>query len=112
VETTHLSATVDLADALEAAPEAQREQLQEQLDSFGAGADDVLATDMPVDVYIDGDGRVRRFEVAMEIPGAGDMNVTIDFSDFGDDVDIEVPDDSDVSDVSDRIGDLLGGGGS
>lgn len=82
--TTHLSATYQL-------PEEAVEALQELV------PDDVDVSDQPVDVWIDGDGIVRRLESGIEVSGGGvsmRMSNTQEYFDLGAEVDIEVPEDA------------------
>ena len=106
VETTHLTATVDLRKAFEQLPADQREQLQGQLGDLDAA--------VPVDVWIDGDSLVRRMEMDLSsivsqvsVGAAGSATMRIEFFDYGEDVAIEVPDASEVT----PFGDVLGGFG-
>jgi hypothetical protein len=105
VATTRYHATVDLADAIEQAPEAQREELQAMLDELGSD----VAT-IPVDVWVDGDGLARRLvmdfgDLAAQAMGVdGSATVTLELFDYGEDVTIEIPDPSEVT----PIGGLLG----
>jgi hypothetical protein len=106
VETTHLTATVDLQKAFDQLPADQREQLEGQLGDLDAS--------VPVDVWIDGDSLVRRMEmdlssVMSQATGgaAGSATMRIEFFDYGEDVAIEVPDASEVT----PFGDVLGGFG-
>lgn len=113
VATTRYRATVDLAKALEAAPTEQRAQLEAQLE----GLDADLA-EIPVQVWIDGDGLARR--LAMDLDALAGMaggigegataSMTIDFFDYGDDVAIEIPDPADTQSFTDVLG-AFGGAG-
>lgn len=110
VSTTRYRATIDLAEALEAAPEAQRERLEAQLDGFGTDG-----VTLPVEVWIDDDGLPRRMsidlagvaEMANELGPGGRASMTIEFFDYGDDITIELPDPADTT----AFGDVLGGFG-
>lgn len=113
VETTRLSGTVTIRDAIEAQPDAElRERMEGML--AGLGMSGMLDLEYSVEVFVDDQGRVRR--VAMDIPldeaiaempeealgveGAGDaaalptdlgMSMTMDYFDLGEDVEIRVP---------------------
>jgi hypothetical protein len=116
VETTHYTATVDLAKALEEAPESARAAL-EQL----GGSDALDGAELVVDIWIDADGLPRR--QTMDMGGAfgamglgtGTATMTIEYFDYGEPVDIEVPAPEDVtpfSEVMGGFGEALGGAGS
>jgi hypothetical protein len=115
VDTTHYHVTVRLADAIAAAPEAQRAQARaalEQLDQLGAA-------EMPVDVWITDDGipvrQVMTFEGSNGVSAlAGmQMKVTVDLSDFGAPVKVDVPPADQVQAIDpSEIGSLFGGLGA
>lgn len=91
-DTTHLRGRVDLSDeAIADAPADLRDSLRQAQEQFGAEG-------YPVDVWLDGEGRVRRFEYGMNmpIPGGGETKVTLDLFGYGDDPEIEVPKPEDV----------------
>ena len=100
--TTHYRATVDVRKAVEEAgavtDPARFEQFAELL---GDGRVDV-------DVWLDGDDRVRRLRYEQPMPGEGmpSATVTVELEDFGTDEEVEVPPPADVTDVTDRF---LGG---
>lgn len=109
VETTHLTATVDLQKAFDQLPAEQREQLEGQLGDIDAA--------VPVDVWIDGDSLVRRMEMDLTpimgpaMGGAGgSATMRIEFFDYGEDVAIEVPDASEVTPFRDVVGGFGGAG--
>lgn len=81
-DTTHYHADVDLRKALdEVASDKQR--LQQLIDSTGL-------TTMPVDVWIDGSGRVARQTVKFSGNDVA-MDFTIDYTQFGVPVDVTAP---------------------
>jgi hypothetical protein len=98
VETTHYSARVDLAKAIDRAdvPPRLRDAVDELAGKVGA---------VPVDLWIDGDGLLRRQQMEMDfasfVPGAGgatgatgaapNMKMTLEFFDFGTPVSVEAP---------------------
>ena len=97
--TTRYRGTVDLKAALAKVPENRRAQLD-------ALAEQLEAESIPVDVWVDGDGRARRLVYAVALPGpdggastgAADdtgaelkMTTTIEFFDFGTKVDLKLP---------------------
>ena len=104
-ETTHYEANVDVDALLErSAQEAQAQgvdpaDLQAALDAFGEVGVEVGT--IPVDVWVDGDGFVRRITMAVSMSGGltGDVayEMTAEYSGFGEAVDIVVPDPSEVT---------------
>jgi hypothetical protein len=61
----------------------------------------------PVDVWIDGDGRVRRESMSFDY-GTGlqhaQTSVTMNFTDFGAPVSVTVPAPADVTDITSLVG--------
>lgn len=114
VDTTRYTANLDLAEALAAAPEAQREQLEAQLGQLGS----LDGTVVPVDVWIDADGLPRRLQMDMggmfATLGLGDdavATMTMELFAFGEPVEIEVPSPDEVTPFS-EVMDGLGGFGA
>ncbi|MGH2680538.1 MAG: hypothetical protein ACRDG8_08670 [Actinomycetota bacterium] len=114
VETTHYVGSIDLQKVLESFSEvvgedadaATRKQLEAAVEQFEAlGIDEKI----PFEIWIDADGLPRRQRITMDfgdlVPGAGDasMEMTVDYSDFGEGVDIEIPRRSDVTDVTEQM---------
>lgn len=116
VETTKYTATVSLVRALEQAPVDERERLEAQLDQLGAGDANV-----PVEVWVDAEGRPRRMTMRFDglLPstaatGEATVSMTMEFFDFGELVDIEVPSPDEVtpfSEVMAAMGDSFGAAG-
>jgi hypothetical protein len=113
VATTHLKGTLNMQKAIEEAPEAQREQVEAALSQLGGAADEV-----PYEVFVDDDGLVRRFVMDLSaVAGAGGAGegttgmLSIDFFDFGADVEIAVPPADQVFDATEQMGSLQGGAG-
>lgn len=115
VATIGYRATIDLDRALAAMPADQREAVEpmlKQLDgSLGA---------MPVDVWIDEDGLARRLRMDMgglvgealgAAAGEGRASLTVDFFDYGDDIEVSVPDPSETTPFAEIMGGLGGAGG-
>lgn len=93
VETTHYRMTVDLAQVADAVPEEQRDQMRAAVQALieATGLDTV-----PVDAWIDGDGLVRRMDLAYEnvdvAPGKkGSMSMSMELYDYGVEVAVEPP---------------------
>jgi hypothetical protein len=108
VATTHYRATIDLAEALEKAPESARAALEQ----LGGGVD-LAGVEMEMDVWIDAAGLPRR--QMMDIGGvlgsldmgAASATVTVEYFDFGEPVDIQVPSPDEVTPFD--LGGALGG---
>jgi hypothetical protein len=116
VTTTHYVGTIDLAKAIGGigqviGDDAGRDvvkQLREAMDQLGAMGLDRI----PFEAWIDGAGRLRRERITMDlgsmIPGAGDasMDMTADFSRYGEPVHIRIPAKSEVTDMTDAMAGL------
>lgn len=98
VPTTRYAATVRLEDALSLVPEDRRGGLQAQLDQLGQG--DAPIT---VEVWLGGDGLVRRLALAFPGPSPADddaavaTSITIELFDYGRPVSIVVPSPDEVT---------------
>jgi hypothetical protein len=111
VDTTHLSTTITLRKAVDSAPEAERARIEEAVAKLGASADELLDTPIPVDVFIDGDGLVRRLHLVISMPvGAQplDGDIQMDFFDFGTAVSVDAPPADQVTDISSQLSKLGG----
>jgi hypothetical protein len=96
-DTTHYSASLDLATALSQLSADDRAQAEDQLGRVGI---DPSSVKVPVDVWIDNDGLVRRVRVGVQ-PSSGETpsnatagangTLTIEFYDFGQPVAVTVP---------------------
>jgi hypothetical protein len=105
--TTHHLVTVDLDDAIEAAPEESRDALRNILSKYASG-------ELQMDVWIDDEGRVRRYRQTVDpadvesLPSgggpAGPVTVEFEFYDFGADVDVVPPADEDTVSFTDLAG--------
>ena len=100
VDTTHYRATVDLRKYPSVVPEASRAAAEVSVEKT------IQLTGtrrIPVDVWIDGDDLVRRFEQKLAAQG---MPITqrIELYDFGTKVDVEPPPAREVKDLSDIAG--------
>jgi hypothetical protein len=122
---THLQASIDLAAAREQAPEDQWAMIDDL-----AGEGNAQVTEVPVDVWVGEDGRLRRFAVEIE----RDMTATTEspggpplpsdaagsvtslayevFDYYGEPIEVEIPADADVIEASelDDIGVSLSSG--
>ena len=100
VTATHYRAAVSFAKIVEQAPEDVRDAVEAtvaQLEEW-VGSDE-----MPIDVWIDSEGRMVRqmqnFEYVAGPASGTSITMTMEMYDFGVDVDIDVPRPSDVTDI-------------
>lgn len=103
-DTMHYRATLDLRKAAAEYDGEVREAMESAIDALGTDT-------MPVDVWIDDEGRARKVELTQdmtEVSGGqvGTAVTTIELFDFGVDVDVEPPPADQVAD----LGALLGAG--
>ena len=138
VEVRGLGATVTYGDMLEAQGVDADDRLDQMTSGAGVAGDDefseafeqamdaVMAADMPIEVWVDGDDHVRRISLALNMTevmagvaaaGGEDIrdtgmsgDVVMDFTDYGDDsIQIEIP--TDAVDITDEFLALMEGGG-
>ena len=103
--TTHYRATVDLRKAIDeaagAVPEGERDRVRKAIEGV---IEQTGVESMPMDVWIDEDGRARRLamDYTMTMGGAGKvrMQMAIDYFDFGVEVDVEPPPAGQTMDIS------------
>lgn len=103
VATTHYRATVDLRRYPDLVSEPDRAAARDAIDGLIGRS---KASRIPVDVWLDDDGRVRRLaqKLALEVPGGPSaVEQRFDFYDFGTRVRIEIPAASDVTDLTDLV---------
>lgn len=112
VETTQYRAMLDLDKAVAGMPIDQRDLIEAQLDQLGA-------TRVAVDVWVDADGLARRLRVdtsgMLGAPGVGEdasAVLTIELFDYGEPVDIQVPSPDEVTSLGDGLGFLVDSFGS
>jgi hypothetical protein len=107
VATTHYAAMMDMEEALANVPEEQRAALEAQLDQLGDA-------EIPVDVWIDGDDLPRRMRMDMGAMfaslglGDGGVTMTMDFFDYGEPVEIDIPSADEVTPFTEALGGLGG----
>jgi hypothetical protein len=109
--THHFNATITVADALAAAPQASRERAHAFIDQLGAAEGNVK---IPIDVFVDDQGLIRRMQMTFDgdvfkslggtdpqaAAAQGPITFTIDFLDLGQSVDIQLPPADQVGDAS------------
>lgn len=107
--TTHYRATVDLDKAVAEAPERARNSVRQLIEQLGT-------SEMPVEVWIDEEGRLRRQRQRLDLSQAtgaapaqgGTVTTTVEYFDFGIDVDVQPPPADQVTDLQELQG--AGGG--
>jgi hypothetical protein len=108
VEATHFAAEIDMAAAIEQADEQ----------SGGELLDDAMAEQflqqygdqpVPVEIWIDADGLVRRQTMSFEVAGE-EASMQIEMFDYGEPVDVQVPDAADTVDFAELLGSIGQGG--
>jgi hypothetical protein len=103
-DTTHYRATIDLRKVPDAAPPEERERIRRTIEQVvGASGE----SEIPTDVWVDDEGRVRRQRYTQKIPAGpdtGEMTFTMELFDFGVEVDAEPPPAGQVTDISKLIG--------
>jgi LppX_LprAFG lipoprotein len=103
VETTHYRATIDPQKAIANAPAELQEKAKAGLAELGGP--------FPMDVWIDGDGQTRKISADIDA-ATGKVSMTLEYYDFGVDVDVTAPPADDTFDFSTLLGGLknLGAG--
>ncbi|WP_283990224.1 hypothetical protein [Streptomyces sp. 549] len=98
VNTTHYRVEVDVRRLAGGDAGAER-QLTRQ-----------LGESVPMEVWLDDEGRLRRQQVDVTVPGAGgesgkggSISTVLELSDFGTEVDVEAPPADDTADMTDRV---------
>jgi hypothetical protein len=102
VRTTHYRATVNLADYDKLVPADKREELRSM---FGEMIEQTGLGEIPVDVWLDDFGLVRRLDMSMTAtqPGTAeflDATMTFELFDYGKEVDVQPPPAAEVVDAS------------
>jgi len=105
VDTTHYRGTVQLESVADQVPPDQQEQVRAAIEKL---IEQTGTTEIPVDVWVDGDGLVRKAELTytakIQVPGSEPQEtesvVTMEFSDFGTAVEVEPPPADQVTDLA------------
>jgi hypothetical protein len=108
VDTTHYRANVDLSKYPDLVPADQRETVRKMIDQLTKSAH---LSSFPVHVWVDKDGLVRQVRAVLTETIQGQtMNVVTAerFYDFGAPVDIQIPADDQVTDISSMAGAATG----
>jgi len=106
VATTRYSALIDLRQGLDKLGEAQRAAMEQVLDRLESAGGRYV----PADAWIDGNGYLRRFKMAIPnyLGSGSSISLTMNLFGFGDPVDIAVPPADQVVDLTDRLSSLRG----
>ncbi|WP_367038245.1 hypothetical protein [Streptomyces sp. Je 1-332] len=97
VRTTHYRVSLDI-DKLAQGDQKEADKMREQ-----------LGDSVPVNMWVDDKGLTRRMQLEMSAKngkgsgGKDKVKVVMDFSDFGTNVDVDVPPSSDTADVTDKV---------
>lgn len=111
--TTHYKATIDVKRVLELTSEGPGSPLGKQFDAMGLDR-------MPTELWIDGEGRLRRQTVTLDYskgkpkdapPGLTKMTMRNEYFDFGAPVTIETPPESETTDLN-KLLEGAGAGGA
>lgn len=107
--TTHYRFTVDLEQAAEEAQEEDRAYLEQQIETLGV-------SEVPTEIWLDTEGRIARQSYVVDLsesalPAAaaegeqltGEVATTIEYYDFGAEVDIVTPTDDEITDFADLL---------
>lgn len=105
--TTHYRGTADLSLAASKAPAAKRKAIEQVADLTGID-------EIPFDVWVDGDDRVRKMELTEDLSNAdpaktggqslGEMKISMELFEFGTAVDATPPPADQTTDLLDLIG--------
>ena len=111
--TTHLKGTVKFDDYLRALPAEKRARIEKLIDQVEAlpGGESVrrdLDRPTPVELWVDDDSRIRRIKQETKVPAqqgvpGGSFAMTMDYSDFGTELNIDPPEGDEVWDATARI---------
>lgn len=103
---THYRAVIDVEKALSQDGADLSPRVRRQMKAMAGRR-------IPVDVWIDSEGRLRRQEQTMRVPAGGgekvETKVTMTFDDFDEDVQVELPSDEDAHDMTEQVAGQLGG---
>jgi hypothetical protein len=105
--TTHYTATINYAELAKSGPENVRDLAKQSL-RFSA------TPTVPTEVWVDDSGLIRRQRIAIETKSIGaspaqKQDITIDYEEYGVDVEVNRPPDDIVLDVTEQVKDQLDG---
>ena len=96
-ETTHYRGTVDMTRVAENVPDDLRDDIEKVIDQTGDRT-------IPMDIWIDGDGLVRKINWTQHLPGGTAMKIDEELYDFGTEVNSAPPPASEVLDLTALLG--------
>jgi len=99
VHTTHVHATISVRQAIDASG-VDRDKVEQSLRRMPGMSKQIESLTLPVDVFVDNDGYVRRIAITYDATGVT-MSLTLDYSAFGQPVSITEPDEADTADICD-----------
>ena len=110
VATTHFSGSYTLKDALDSLPADRRDKVEKAFTGLGL-SDAARDQEIPFDAWVDNDGLIRRLRITVDpstfttqtSTPVGKVTITMELFDFGAPVDITIPSDDDVRDVSNLV---------
>jgi hypothetical protein len=108
VDTTRYHAVIDFSKAIEQVPDENLDALGLDADAFAVQLSEMqglLGSEMPVDVWIDDDGLLRRMSMDMSVAGQA-AHLQMEIWDYGVDVNVEAPPADQVGDMGSMLGDL------
>jgi hypothetical protein len=116
VETTHYHGTIQLDKLADQVPAEQREQVRATVQQL---IEQTGMTEIPTDVWVGEDGLIRRMTLnyTAKVPASGSdpqevaSTVTMEFYDFGAEVDVQPPRADQVTDVAELTEPSSGSGG-
>mgnify|MGYP001572825887 CR=1 FL=1 len=102
VETTHYRATIDPLESEKLVPPEKQQEPESLVEQMAAQSG---PGEIPIDVWLDESGLVRKLEMAFSstqpgTSGSADASMTFEIYDYGEDVAIELPPASEVVDAS------------
>ena len=96
--TTHYRVTIDADQAVNSAPEAQRDEVRNSIGTLGSKT-------IPADVWIDGKGRLRKVRLHVAASSTTTKgSVSFEYFDLGAQVNVEAPPANEVVDFQDLLG--------
>jgi len=111
-KTTHFSGSYTVEDAIAAAPESVRDEIEQAFDKLGM-PESARTAEIPFDVWIGNDGLVRCMSMAFDVtklaaadevaPSTGETKMTMEFFDFGAPIDFSPPSDDEVTDMTSLV---------
>ena len=105
-DATYYRATIDMTKLAAAAPPDQQAVLEAQL----AQLSELGLDQLPIEVWIDGQGRIVRLSSAIAVPdtgaGAGAVSLDLELYDFGAPITIKTPDETKVGSIDTVVGAL------